>query len=43
MDLSDKTEERCRASYERTMKIVGEGLEQINSYLETLPKVADEA
>lgn len=37
MSLSDSTVLSCEKSYERTMKIVGEGLEQINHYLQTLP------
>lgn len=39
MDMSDSTEKKARDSYDRTMKIVGEGLEQIESYLENLPPV----
>lgn len=41
MDMSDTTEQNARASLERTMKIVGEGLEQINGYLDSLPPIAD--
>jgi hypothetical protein len=40
MDMSDNTEKKARASYERTMKIVGEGLEQITNHLESLPEIA---
>ena len=40
MDMSDSTEEKARASYERTMKIVGEGMEQISDYLKNLPPIA---
>ena len=39
MDMRDSTEKEARASYERTMKIVGEGLEDIQNYLESLPPV----
>ena len=40
MYMSDSTEEKARASYERTMKIVGEGMEQISDYLKNLPPIA---
>lgn len=40
MDMKDSTEKEARASYERTMKIVGEGMEQINEYLDSLPEIA---
>lgn len=40
MDMSTGTEEKARASYERTMKIVGEGMEQISDYLKNLPPIA---
>ena len=39
MDLRDSTEKECRDSYERTMKIVGDGLDEINRYLSQLPPV----
>ena len=32
-DLTDSSESSARASYERTMKIVGEGLEKVTEYL----------
>ena len=40
MDMKDSTEKEARASYDRTMKIVGAGMEQINDYLDQLPPVA---
>jgi poly-gamma-glutamate synthesis protein (capsule biosynthesis protein) len=40
MNLSDSTEEKARASYARTMKILGEGMEQIDEYLEGLEPIA---
>ena len=39
MDLRDSTEKECRDSYDRTMKIVGDGLDEINEYLSNLPPV----
>ena len=39
MDMRDSTEENARASYDRTMKIVGDGLEDIQDYLSTLPPI----
>ena len=39
MDMKDSTEKQARESYDRTMKIVGEGLEQIKDYLNSLPPV----
>ena len=39
MDMKDSTEKQARESYDRTMKIVGEGLEQIQNYLNSLPPV----
>ena len=39
MDMRDSTEEKARASYDRTMKIVGEGLEEIQNYLDSLPPI----
>lgn len=39
MDMTDHTEKEARASHDRTMKIVGEGLEQIRNYLENLPSI----
>ena len=39
MDMRDSTEEKARASYDRTMKIVGEGLEDIQNYLNSLPPI----
>ena len=41
-DMTDSIEKEARASYDRTMKIVGEGLTQIQDYLNTLPPVAVE-
>lgn len=40
MDMKDSTAKEAKASYDRTMKIVGAGMEQINDYLEQLPPVA---
>lgn len=40
MDMKDSTEKEARASYERTMKIVGEGMQQIKDYLNNLPPIA---
>ena len=40
MDLRDSTEKEARDSYDRTMKIVNEGLEEINDYLQSLPPIA---
>ena len=31
--LSDSELEQCNASYQRTMKIIGKGMEKINTYL----------
>lgn len=39
MDMSDSTEKKARESYDRTMKIVAEGMEQIENYLESLPPI----
>lgn len=39
MDMKDSTEKAARASYDRTMKIVGEGMDQITTYLNSLPPV----
>ena len=39
MDMKDSTEKEARASYDRTMKIVGDGMEQIKDYLSSLPPV----
>jgi poly-gamma-glutamate synthesis protein (capsule biosynthesis protein) len=39
-DMSSSVEKEARASYDRTMKIVGEGLTQIQDYLSSLPPVA---
>ena len=39
MDMKDSTEKEARASYERTMKIVGEGMQQIKDYLDNLPTI----
>lgn len=39
MDMRDTTEKNARASYDRTMKIVGEGMAQIKEYLENLPPI----
>lgn len=40
MDMKESTEKNARSSYDRTMKIVGEGMEQIRQYLDSLPPVA---
>jgi poly-gamma-glutamate synthesis protein (capsule biosynthesis protein) len=37
--LTDNTLTQANNSYDRTMKIVGAGLEKINSFLETLPEI----
>ena len=37
--LTDSTLKQAQASYERTMKIVGEGLEEVQTYLSTLPPI----
>lgn len=39
MDMKDSTEKEARASYDRTMKILGEGMKQIDDYLDTLPPI----
>ena len=39
MNLSDSTLKEAHASYERTMAIVGEGLAEIQEYLNTLPEI----
>ena len=39
-DLTDSTLTQAEKSYERTMKIVGTGLQTVTDYLETLPPVA---
>jgi poly-gamma-glutamate synthesis protein (capsule biosynthesis protein) len=41
MDMVSSTEKKARASYDRTMDIVGKGLEDIQQYLEGLPAVAE--
>ncbi len=41
-DLSDAGLADCNASYDRTMGIVGEGLEEIQTYLENLVKATEE-
>ena len=41
-DMSTSVEKEARASFDRTMKIVGDGLTQIQDYLNTLPAVAEE-
>ena len=38
--LTDDTMKQAEDSYNRTMKIVGSGLEKVGSYLESLPPVA---
>ena len=40
MNLTESTEKKARDSYERTIKIVGEGMEQIKEYLNNLPPIA---
>jgi len=37
--LTDSTLKQAQASYDRTMKIVGEGLEEVQTYLSTLPPI----
>jgi hypothetical protein len=37
--LTDSTLKQAQDSYDRTMKIVGEGLEEVQTYLATLPTV----
>lgn len=41
MDMSDSVEKNARASYDRTMDIVGEGLTQIQEHLNSLPQIAE--
>ena len=38
-DLTDSALKDARESYDRTMDIVGEGLEEVNEYLATLPEI----
>ena len=40
-DMSSTVEKEARASYDRTMKIVGSGLADIQDYLNTLPPIAE--
>lgn len=40
MDMRESTEKEARASYDRTMEIVGDGLEEITNYLNNLPPIA---
>ena len=40
MNLTDSTEKKARESYERTMKILGDGMEQIVEYLDNLEPIA---
>ena len=40
LDLTNSSLEKAQDSYDRTMEIVGEGLEEIKSYLASLPPVA---
>lgn len=35
-DLTDKSEKSSKDSYERTMKIIGEGLQEVNDYLNSI-------
>jgi poly-gamma-glutamate synthesis protein (capsule biosynthesis protein) len=39
MDMSESTAKKAQSSYDRTIEIVGEGLEQIQNYLDTLPPI----
>ncbi len=41
LKLSDSTLANAQSSYERTMDIVGEGLAQVQAYLETLPPISE--
>ncbi len=40
LDLTDSTLAQAEASYDRTMAIIGEGLEEIRQYLTQLPEIA---
>ena len=40
-DMSSTVEKEARASYDRTMKIVGDGLTQIQNHLSALPPIAE--
>lgn len=42
LNLNDNGLKSVQASYERTMDIVGEGLEQVQAYLEELPSITDD-
>lgn len=39
LDLTDKTLTKAEESYERTMEIVGEGLQEVQEYLNSLPSI----
>ena len=39
-NLTSNTLTKANDSYERTMKIIGAGLEKIQTYLDSLPEVA---
>ncbi len=41
-DLSDANEKNARKSYDRTVKIVGEGLTEVNEYLSSVPTPDEE-
>lgn len=41
LDLTGSGLTKAEDSYERTMAIIGDGLEEVQAYLETLPAVAD--
>jgi hypothetical protein len=39
LDLTDTSLAHAEASYDRTMAIVGEGLKEVQDYLDSLPPV----
>ena len=39
LDLTDSTLAKAEESYERTMEIVGEGLQEVQEYLNSLPEI----
>jgi hypothetical protein len=39
LDLTDATLAKAQASYDRTMDIVGEGLQEVQTYLASLPEI----
>jgi hypothetical protein len=42
LKLNDSTLKKLEASYERTMDIVGDGLADIQNYLDSLPPIMEE-